>query len=110
MPQPRPLPHRLCKSEEPNNTGNFEQNWVGENITAGRRGYYMRVYLEWMRKETKPDQMDKIFQECKKKLYIWFTEDFKLHPRGRFYEYVLDLWVWLIWRGSSIPSRAPLFT
>ncbi|KAI3576350.1 hypothetical protein IWW34DRAFT_822063 [Fusarium oxysporum f. sp. albedinis] len=60
---PGQLSHRLCKSEQPNNTGLFSESE--------------------------------------------FVDDYDLYPRGRFFVYVVHLWVWLIYLKRIFPF--PIF-
>ncbi|QGI85488.1 hypothetical protein CEK25_012217 [Fusarium fujikuroi] len=91
------LPHTLCRSEQPHLSGLFTRRRVDEYATPGNRRDYMFEFLRWIRKETQSFNLEALAKECQKE----FVTDFNLHPYGPFYDYVVLLWVWLIYRVSS---------
>ncbi|KAF4340679.1 hypothetical protein FBEOM_5395 [Fusarium beomiforme] len=90
MPPPHRLPHRQCKSEEPQNTGTFQAPWVGGYAETKDRHAYMFAYLNWMRGETR--EVEELF-----------VKSFSVYERGRFFDFVVHLWVWLIWLKDMSP-------
>lgn len=65
---PGQLSHRLCKSEQPNNTGLFSESEVGENAEEEPRRDYMFKFLRWMRKETRSNCLRALEMECKQEV------------------------------------------
>ncbi|EWZ30790.1 hypothetical protein FOZG_15229 [Fusarium oxysporum Fo47] len=63
---PGQLSHRLCKSEQPNNTGLFSESEVGENAEEEPRHDYMFKFLRWMRKETRSNCLRALEMEFKR--------------------------------------------
>ncbi|KAF9769165.1 hypothetical protein IL306_013426 [Fusarium sp. DS 682] len=103
MPPPRQRPHKLCKSEEPQNIGPFPAPWVGRLADTRERRAYMFAYLNWMRKETCEGQLDALHEECTEKVKELFVKSFSVYGRGRFFDFVVHLWVWLIWLKDMSP-------
>ncbi|KAF4436315.1 hypothetical protein F53441_13296 [Fusarium austroafricanum] len=57
--------HRLCKSEETENTGRFSVEWIGDGPNERDRRVYMISFLHWMRKRTLEERLQ-LQDECEK--------------------------------------------
>lgn len=58
----------------------------------------MLEFLRWMREERDSNELKNLEKECRDEVKAWFVNDFSLQPRGRFYDFVIHLWIWLIYR------------